>query len=177
MKLKLFSTVSFSIAMLAASAQMGIPSSINPANPETQKVVTQTQASATQTVNKAEADAKGTVGTLLAQFAGQIQPSALTDEFNKVKPTFQTEASNSTDVKSTSGLLQKLAGGLKAGSFSPNWAKMKDAWVAKLKSATTQQQLAASLKTLSQNIDPKSFSNTWANVKPTFVATLEKLIK
>ncbi len=175
MKFKLFSTVTFSVFVLALNAQMEMPSAVTAAGQNAQKTATQTQTSATQTVAKTETSAKGSVGSLISQFSGQLSSGALTDEFNKGKSAFQSQASSATDVKGTSGLLQKLEAGIKSPAFAAGWAKVKDKWLADTKSAKTEGQLATSLKTLVENIDPKSLSATWERVKPTFTAALAKI--
>ena len=177
MKFKFLSTLALSLSVFALSAQMGMPTNVTNAEQNVQKTTTQTQTTATQTVNNAATTAKSGIGTLVSQFAGQVNPSALTDEFNKGKAAFQSSAksTSSTDVKANSSLLQKLEGGLKSSSFTAGWAKIKDKWLGNVKTAATTKQLAGYLKTLTENVDPKFLGANWEKIKPTFNAALDKI--
>ena len=176
MKSKLFSTLALSVTILALNAQMSMPSTTG-IQQDAQKSATQTKTNVTQTANTTAATAKTNVGTLISQFAGQISPTALTDEFNKNKSSFQTQAkaTSATDVKASSGLLQKLEGGIKSSAFDAGWAKVKDKWLTSTKAATTTKQVAGALKTLSENVNPKFLGTGWDKVKPSFNAALDKV--
>ena len=177
MKFKLFSTLGLSFTALALSAQLGMPTNVTNAEQNVQKTELQTQTTTTETINNASATAKTGLGTLISQFAGQVNSSALTDEFNKAKTTFQSQAKSTaaTDVKANSSLLQKLESGLKSTAFTEGWAKIKDKWLSNVKTAATTKQLAGYLKTLTQNVDPKFLGKNWETFKPTFNMALDKM--
>ena len=177
MKFKLFSTLGLSFTALALSAQLGMPTNVTNAEQNVQKTAVETKTTTTQTVNNASATAKTGLGTLVSQFAGQVSPSALTDEFNKAKTTFQSQAkaTAATDIKANSSLLQKLESGLKSTAFTSGWAKIKDKWLNNVKTAATTKQLAGYLKTLTENVDPKFLGANWEKFKPTFNMALDKI--
>ena len=153
MQLKFVSLIAFSMITISLNAQFGMPAA----------------------VTKVESSAKDGIGSLISQFSGQLTPAALTDDFSKGKAAFQSQASSSNDVKSSSASLQKLTSGIKPSAFSAGWAKIKDKVSAELKSATTVKQLAGYLKTPSENVDPKFLGPTWEKIKPTFNSALGKL--
>ncbi len=175
MKSKLFSTLALSATVLALNAQMSMPSTTG-IQQDAQKSAVQTKSNATQTVAKAETTAKPALGSLISQFSGQISPTALTDDFNKNKSSFETQAKSTpaTDVKANAGLLQKLQGGLKSTAFTSGWAAIKDKWQAGVKGATSTKQLAGYAKTLTENVNPKFLGSNWEKIKPTLTSALDK---
>lgn len=174
MKIKLTIALSLCIAVLSSYGQLNMPATTT--TPATvNSAVTQAATPGTTALKTVPATPTGGVGVLLSQLTQNISSGALTDDFNRAKGSFTTQAQSAKDVKTQSTLLQKLEAGLKSTAFTSGWAAVKTKWLSGVKTANTTSQLAGYLKTLSDNLNTSALSPTWAKIKPTFTAELQKL--
>ncbi len=99
-------------------------------------------------------------GSIMADLAGNIKPSALTPTFKKSLDDYLAglKSMNVTDMAAAGTSVVQLAGGLKSTSFLNGWTPPMD-MMNSLKKATSLEQIAPMASTLVSNLDPKIFKS------------------